>query len=76
MEIKGNIILKECPFCGSIPNLCIEDIRGYEPCKNYFIACGNSKCKINPSTYKYDNIYEKDINKCIQNAIEDWNFRV
>ena len=75
MEIKGNIILKECPFCKTMPSVCIESIKGYDPCHDYFVACKNPKCKIRPSTKKYNDIYDSDLNKCIQNAIEDWNDR-
>ena len=43
--------------------------------KEYYIACKNGKCKINPRTKSYNDIYEMSEQECIEKVIEEWNMR-
>ena len=70
---------KECPFCHDMPILAKYPLlyggHGYYGNYEYYIACKNGKCKINPRTKSYNDIYEMSEQECIEKVIEEWNMR-
>lgn len=73
------VLLKECPFCHDMPILAKDPkwnaSHGYHGHYEYYVACKNGKCKINPRTKSYNDIYDMSEQECIDKAIEDWNTR-
>ena len=67
-------ILQDCPWCHSKPMIIQDPIRGYKGNFDYYVACINPNCKVNPHTQYYNDIYES-ATKSIENAINDWNNR-
>lgn len=70
---------KECPFCHNMPVIRKEPLwngsHGYHDCYEYYVACENEKCKVNPRTSSYNDIYDMKEQECIEKALEDWNER-
>lgn len=70
---------KECPWCHKIPS--IEKVplwdgsHGYHGKYKYYVVCKNAKCKIQPRTKEYNDIYDMSEEQCVNKAIEDWNNR-
>lgn len=56
--------LKPCPFCGSIPFMCVNKYR-HDQC-TYSVKCSNSACNVIPLTYECSEETQ---------AISDWNKR-
>lgn len=73
------ILPDECPFCHNMPvlvkNPLWSDSHGYHGNYEYYVACKNEKCKINPRTKSYNDIYDMSEKECIEKVIEDWNTR-
>lgn len=67
------IKLKPCPFCGAVPQIEVEPLRGYEPCARYTIKCHICGCE--PHYDKDNTVYYSvsEILKCIANT---WNRRI
>ena len=59
-------MLKECPFCGKVP----ERVERWESLTSidiyYMVACNNKRCKIQPTTTGYANR---------ASAVNAWNKR-
>lgn len=70
---------KECSFCHDMPILVKDPLwnrsHGYHGKYEYYVACKNKRCKINPKTKSYNDIYDMSEQECIKKAIEDWNKR-
>ena len=70
---------KECPFCHDMPVLAREPLwnesHGYYGKYEYYVACINGKCKINPRTKPYNDIYDMSEQECVEKGIEDGNTR-
>lgn len=69
----------ECPFCHK-PALVIKEKLwngnyGYYGKYNYYVGCKNSKCRVQPRTKPYNDIYDMTEKWCIDKAIRDWNCR-
>ena len=56
--------LKPCPFCGSIPFMCVNKYRHDQ--FTYSVKCSNSACDVIPLTYECSEETQ---------AISDWNKR-
>lgn len=71
--------IKECPFCHDIPILNKDPLwngsHGYHGNYEYYVGCRNGRCKINPRTKSYNDIYDMKEQECIEKVIEDWNIR-
>ena len=57
--------LKPCPFCGSIPFMCVNKYRHDQ--FTYSVKCSNSACDVIPLTYECSEETQ---------AISNWNKRV
>lgn len=57
--------LKPCPFCGSIPFICVNKYRHDQ--LTYSVKCSNSACDIIPFTYECSDETQ---------VVSDWNKRV
>ena len=70
---------KECPFCHVLPDLVKEPLwhgnHGYYGKYDYYVACRNKDCKINPSTPKCADVYGDTEQECFEKVIEYWNDR-
>lgn len=70
---------KECPFCHVLPDIIKNPLwhgsQGYYGNYDYYVACRNKDCKIQPRTKSYNDIYDMTEQECIDKAIEDWNDR-
>ena len=79
IKIKIKVLPKECPFCHDIPALIKDPLwngnHGYYGNYEYYVACENKKCKVNPKTKPYNDIYDMAEQECINKSIEDWNTR-
>lgn len=79
MKIKMKVLPKECPFCHSMPAVESKPLwsgtHGYHGHYEYYVRCDNDKCKIQPKTIAYNDIYDMTGQDCIDKAIEDWNSR-
>lgn len=73
------ILPEECPFCHGTPVLAKVSLwngrHGYRGNYKYYVACKNEKCKVNPQTKSYNDIYGMTERECIEKSIEDWNKR-
>lgn len=79
MNIKMRELPKECPFCHDIPVVAKDELwngsHGYYGHYNYYVACKNDKCKVQPQTRPYTDIYDMTEQECIDKSIKDWNDR-
>ena len=74
-EIKTDIQLKVCPFCGGRAALYQEEMINYPDSYKYYVECSNyPECSIEPKTsIRYDSYYPKD--QCIKMVASIWNKR-
>lgn len=71
--MKDIDILKPCPFCGKVPEIEVEPIKGYEPCVRYMIRCRN--CGVEPH-YNKDNTVYYSVSEILKCIISTWNRRI
>lgn len=74
-EIKTDIQLKVCPFCGGRAALYHEKLIDSPYCYEYYVGCSNyPECSIEPKTSRrYDSYYPKE--QCIKMVTSMWNKR-
>lgn len=79
MDMKIRELPKKCPFCHDIPTLAKyplwNDRGGYRGSYEYYVACKNKNCKIQPRTRAYNDIYNMTEQECFDSSIKDWNDR-
>jgi hypothetical protein len=79
MNIKMEELPKECPFCHDIPIVAKDPMwhgsHGYYGNYEYYVACMNFDCKVQPKTKSYNDIYGMTEQECIDKSIENWNSR-
>lgn len=79
MKIKMKEFPKECPFCHDIPIVAKDHLwhesHGYYGNYEYYVACMNQNCKVQPKTKAYNDIYNMTEQECVDKSIEDWNSR-
>lgn len=79
MKIKIETLPEDCPFCHNTPIIAKDPMwhgnRGYYGNYEYYVACKNENCKIQPRTKSYNDIYNMTEQQCINKSIDDWNNR-
>lgn len=79
MNIRMKELPKDCPFCHDVPIVAKDPLwhgsHGYHGNYEYYVACKNGKCKVQPRTKSYTDIYEMTEQECIDKSIKDWNNR-
>lgn len=79
MKIKMKEFPKECPFCHDIPIVAKDHLwhgsHGYYGNYEYYVACMNQNCKVQPKIKAYNDIYDMTEQECVDKSIEDWNSR-
>lgn len=79
MKVKMKELPQECPFCHDIPSVVKNALwnngHGYYGNHEYYVACTNVNCKVQPKTKAYNDIYDLTEQECIEKSINDWNSR-
>lgn len=79
MKVKMKELPQECPFCHDMPSVVKNALwnngHGYYGNHEYYVACTNVNCKVQPKTKAYNDIYDLTEQECIEKSINDWNSR-
>ena len=75
MKLKLKEFPKECPFCHDVGIIVEDPCPGYKGYYQYYVACMNGSCKVQPRTKPYNDIYNMTKQECVDMSIDDWNKR-